>query len=217
MGIVFAILVGIPLALWFTSLALSALPNKKEDAREKARLKERIRELEQELAEKDSLHNKEISKIENMYLDRLTEKSYQNQSTVTPYSPIIPPQKVTPSVAPTNVPVGWSSEIEALYQTGIKKGRLRAALSEDITRRMVNVSKVRSFVSVCEFIEIVPSSRWTKEEACYHTSLQGCTCKDCQFHKRSPRYACKHMFTLAMHMNLITIAGKAIPPPQDKK
>ncbi len=100
-----------------------------------------------------------------------------------------------------------------LYQNGIKDGCFTNALSDDITARIIDVSKINEITSIEDTIEIAPGTSKIKYN--FKTSLSSCTCEDFLFNHH-PKAACKHMFTLAMQLGLITIAEKPIRSPRTK-
>lgn len=102
----------------------------------------------------------------------------------------------------------------ALYQNGINSGSLKSALSENIIDRFVDVSKTMEINSIYDKIEIAPDKKSGRRDN-YLTSLASCTCDD--FGLNTPPHACKHMFTLAMQLGILTVAGEPLTPPRKTK
>lgn len=103
-----------------------------------------------------------------------------------------------------------------LYQNGVNCGRLKTALSENIIDRFVDIDKTVEIGSIYDAVEIIPEEKSIRTEN-YQTCLAKCTCEDFVFHTKTPPHACKHMFTLAMQLGILTVAGERLTPPRKTK
>lgn len=101
----------------------------------------------------------------------------------------------------------------ALYQSGVNCGSLKKALSENIIDRFVDINQTKEIVSIRDSVSITPSEKSDRTDK-YLTSLASCTCDD---FGRRPDHACKHMFTLAMQLGILTVAGEPLTPPRKTK
>lgn len=170
------------------------------------------------------LENK-LSKIESFYPD--LDKLLQGQLSPAEYELVLIDKIPTYTIAGevnntplTNFPINreptvshppatfsWDRSVRALYVNGKRQHRLDNALSEEIEKRFLSPVKIeigKDTLSASVLID--PSTKREKESGPYTTTLSGCKCYDFE-HTLKRNAACKHMFALALHLNLITENG----------
>lgn len=170
------------------------------------------------------LENK-LSKIESFYPD--LDKLLQGQLSPAEYELVLIDKIPTYTIAGevnntplTNFPINreptvshppatfsWDRSVRTLYVNGKRQHRLDNALSEEIEKRFLSPVKIeigKDTLSASVLID--PSTKREKESGPYTTTLSGCKCYDFE-HTLKRNAACKHMFALALHLNLITENG----------
>lgn len=173
------------------------------------------------------LENK-LSKIESFYPD--LDKLLQGQLSPAEYELVLIDKIPTYTIAGevnntplTNFPINreptvshppatfsWDRSVRSLYVNGKRQHRLDNALSEEIEKRFLSPVKIeigKDTLSASVLID--PSTKREKESGPYTTTLSGCKCYDFE-HTLKRNAACKHMFALALHLNLITENGDFI-------
>jgi hypothetical protein len=174
----------------------------------------RISELESKLAriksfcpDFDKLLHGQISpsEYELVLIDKIPTYTIAGEVNNTPLTNF--PINREPTVSHPPATFSWDRSVRALYVNGKRQHRLDNALSEEIEKRFLSPVKIeigKDTLSASVLID--PSTKREKESGPYTTTLSGCKCYDFE-HTLKRNAACKHMFALALHLNLITENG----------
>lgn len=108
-------------------------------------------------------------------------------------------------------PFFWNSDMRFFY----RQVRLKHAIEENIISRFTSEVTREYYPTFNAYVTVRPGEEEIKKAkkkgnlppSDYETSLSDCTCDDFK-HNLKKKSACKHMFALALHLNLITEQGE---------
>lgn len=108
---------------------------------------------------------------------------------------------------PPSPPFAFGCEsVRPLYRRETQENRLNAARSERISTRFLSPISINVQNPLSVSVLIAPGKRSKKERKAYTTSLSQCSCYDFN-NTLKGKAACKHMFALALSLNLINENG----------
>lgn len=194
------------------------------NSQSKREIKKLTDELSQKTSENKSLKStlKRVEK-ENEELKVSLQKSTQlsaksntrnySQNISLPIDDIIVKRLSSPTQF-EKIDVCWDSRTLALYKNGVKDGRLTKAINEKTYTRFSSPVQL-SIDKILDFsVEVTPHDKKERQRlsqknsnSFYTTTLKNCSCYYFQ-NTSSGMAACKHMFALALYLNVITPDGK---------
>lgn len=147
----------------------------------------------------DELFSSEITpaEYELVLIDRIPLYSSAGEVNNTP---------IAKAEAPSSAFSFSCETVRSLYQHGKQKKRLETALSENINSRFLSPIAVDLQDPLSVSVLIDPNRRSGKKSEVYVTTLSQCSCYDFR-NTLKGRAACKHMFALALSLNLINKNG----------